>query len=184
MPTICPKCQTMRPADTTVPDWQCPACGVAYAKAGSDAAAVQQACAMQVKLVAYRIPGEGLLSNVPWAKLLIGLAMVCSAWLVFHNFGATVADASGSSRAGRIGANPSTEQLAQLAASAQAGDVVMYSATWCPNCSAAKSWMGQYGFQAQVCEIKTEAGCEKSLSSHLYLNANEVYIKPFRSQMR
>ena len=180
MPTICPKCRTMRPADTTVPDWQCPTCGVVYAKAGGDAAAVQKAHATQGKVAAHGTAGEGLLGNVPWVKLLIGLAMVCSAWLVFHNFGATVADASGTSRAGRIGANPSTEQLVQLAASAQAGDVVMYSATWCPNCSAAKSWMGQYGFQAQVCEIKTEAGCEKSLSSHLYLDANEVYIKPFR----
>ena len=165
MPTICPKCRILRPADTTAPDWQCPACGVAYAKAGSDAAAVQQACATQVKLVAYGTPGEGLLGNVPWVKLLIGLAMVCSAWLVFHNFGATVSDASGSSRAGRIGANPSTEQLAQLTASAQAGDVVMYSATWCPNCSAAKSWMGQYGFKAQVCEIDKDSSCLSALKS-------------------
>ncbi len=108
----------MRPADTTVPDWQCPTCGVAYAKAGGDAAAVQQAHTARAKVAAYGTPGEGLLGNVPWVKLLIGLAMVCSAWLVFHNFGATVADASGSSRAGRIGANPTTEQLAQPAASA------------------------------------------------------------------
>jgi glutaredoxin len=165
MPTICPKCRTLRPADTTAPDWQCPACGVAYAKAGGDAAAVQQAHAVRAKVAAYGKPGEGLLGNVPWVKLLIGLAMVCSAWLVFHNFGATVADASGSSRAGRIGANPSTEQLAQLAASAQAGDVVMYSATWCPNCSAAKSWMGQYGFKAQVCEIDKDSSCLSALKS-------------------
>ena len=118
---------------------------------GGDAAAVQEAHATQGKVAAYGTQGEGLLGNVPWVKLLIGLAMVCSTWLVFHNFGATVADATGTSRAGRIGANPSTEQLAQLAASAQVGDVVMYSATWCPNCLAAKSWMGQYGFKAQVC---------------------------------
>jgi glutaredoxin len=165
MPTICPKCRTLRPADTTAPDWQCPACGVVYAKAGSDAAAVQQAHTARAKVAAYGKPGEGLLGNVPWAKLLIGLVMVCSAWLVFHNFGATVSDASGSSRAGRIGANPSNEQLAQLAASAQAGDVVMYSATWCPNCSAAKSWMGQYGFQAQVCEIDKDSSCLSALKS-------------------
>ena len=40
MPTICPKCRTIRPDDILAPDWQCPACGVAYAKAGSDGAAL------------------------------------------------------------------------------------------------------------------------------------------------
>lgn len=32
MPIICPKCSHVRPADATNPDWQCPACGVCYAK--------------------------------------------------------------------------------------------------------------------------------------------------------
>jgi hypothetical protein len=30
--TICPKCGHRRPARSTAPDWQCPACGIAYAK--------------------------------------------------------------------------------------------------------------------------------------------------------
>jgi hypothetical protein len=34
---ICPKCSHVRPKDATNPDWQCPACGVCYAKAGSPA---------------------------------------------------------------------------------------------------------------------------------------------------
>lgn len=33
MPVICPKCNAVRKESDTVPDWQCPACGVAYAKA-------------------------------------------------------------------------------------------------------------------------------------------------------
>ena len=36
MPTICPKCHTVRPATTVVPDWQRPAYRVAYTKAGGD----------------------------------------------------------------------------------------------------------------------------------------------------
>ena len=32
MPVICPKCSHVRPADATNPDWQCPACGICYAK--------------------------------------------------------------------------------------------------------------------------------------------------------
>jgi hypothetical protein len=32
MPVICPKCSHVRPPDATNPDWQCPACGICYAK--------------------------------------------------------------------------------------------------------------------------------------------------------
>jgi ribosomal protein L37AE/L43A len=39
MPTICPKCNTVRPSETTAPEWQCPACGVAYAKGWLDGGA-------------------------------------------------------------------------------------------------------------------------------------------------
>jgi hypothetical protein len=35
MPVICPKCSHVRPADAANPDWQCPACGICYAKFGS-----------------------------------------------------------------------------------------------------------------------------------------------------
>jgi hypothetical protein len=35
MPVICPKCSHVRPADATNPEWQCPACGICYAKFGS-----------------------------------------------------------------------------------------------------------------------------------------------------
>lgn len=31
---ICPKCDHVRPKDAVNPEWQCPACGVCYAKAG------------------------------------------------------------------------------------------------------------------------------------------------------
>ncbi|MBQ5946811.1 hypothetical protein [Massilia sp. ST3] len=35
MSVICPKCSHVRPPDATNPDWQCPACGICYAKSGS-----------------------------------------------------------------------------------------------------------------------------------------------------
>lgn len=34
-PVICPKCNAIRKPDATVPDWQCPNCGIAYVKAGA-----------------------------------------------------------------------------------------------------------------------------------------------------
>lgn len=32
MPVICPKCSHVRPPDADNPDWQCPSCGICYAK--------------------------------------------------------------------------------------------------------------------------------------------------------
>ncbi len=32
MPVICPKCSHVRPPDASNPDWQCPSCGICYAK--------------------------------------------------------------------------------------------------------------------------------------------------------
>jgi len=32
IPRVCPKCGHVREPDTAAPDWQCPACGIAYAK--------------------------------------------------------------------------------------------------------------------------------------------------------
>jgi len=38
MPVICPKCSHVRPSDATNPDWQCPSCGVCYAKVSAGGA--------------------------------------------------------------------------------------------------------------------------------------------------
>lgn len=40
--TICPKCDHVRPKDAANPEWQCPACGVCYAKAGITAEPVPE----------------------------------------------------------------------------------------------------------------------------------------------
>ena len=148
MPTICPKCRTVRPENAVVPDWQCPACGVAYSKARSDAAALPSVRRAHAAHSSGSGSNDGLLSNVPWGKLLAGAVIVYGAWLGYNRTGAIT------------GAPPPTSMSAeQLAANTQPGDVVMYSATWCPYCSQAKSWMAQFGFKPQVCEIDQDSDC-------------------------
>ena len=74
MLTIFPDCRTVRPGNAVVPDWQCPACRLAYAKAGGEAAALPSVRHAH----AARSSGscDRLLSNVPWGKLLAGLVIV------------------------------------------------------------------------------------------------------------
>lgn len=93
MTTICPKCRHVRQATEIAPAWQCPACGVAYAKAAD----------------AVRAP-----------------------------------------------ALPMTPRNATCV---QAGDVLLCSAPWCPCCTSAKGWMGQYGFKCEECNTQARAEC-------------------------
>ena len=58
-----------------------------------------------------------------------------------------------------------TAQLQQLAAASAAGDVQMFSASWCPNCASARSWMDQYGFKYELCDIETSPACKSQLFS-------------------
>jgi glutaredoxin len=152
MTIICPKCRTVRSANAVVPDWQCPECGVAYAKAGGDGAT--SLAARRSVVVSANSHSGNWSFNVPWGKVIAGVVIVYGAWLGFN-------------RSGAINSMPSrTSQSAeQLAASAGPGDVVMYSATWCPYCSQAKSWLGQYGFKPQICEIDQDSDCSAQLKA-------------------
>ena len=158
MPTICPKCRAVRPADTAAPDWQCPSCGVAYAKVGAGASAQPLASNRHIQ------PRS---AGMPWGKLLLLIAVLYGAWVGFSGAGPkNLAEAGQNlSRSGHFGAQASAQQLAQLAARSQASDVLMYSAAWCSNCAAAKGWMAQYGFQFQECAVDTNSACASQLKS-------------------
>ncbi len=101
--TVCPKCGHARPADAAVPAWQCPACGIAYAKyrdylararqvvtppaAGEGARAVTADGSVWLLLVSNLLTlgvalwqgwSAGSLMIVYWAQsVIIGVANVC-----------------------------------------------------------------------------------------------------------
>jgi hypothetical protein len=69
MPVICPKCSHVRPPDATNPDWQCPACGICYAKFGSQPAA-------QARPLQYAEIDAGQGWNLGWLfKILLLVAL-------------------------------------------------------------------------------------------------------------
>jgi len=164
MPVICPKCSAIRPADAQAPAWQCPACGVAYAKAGAMAASASadanaSASAGAIASAHRRPASTGAATSArPWGKALAALLLVCVVWGGYKAFLKT-AGGSVSSIAVRVSGDASAEQLSTLAATVGAGDVVIYSAAWCVNCAAAKQWMSQYGFKYQDCDVEVRADC-------------------------
>jgi glutaredoxin len=169
MPTICPKCRAVRPEHAAVPAWQCPACGVAYAKAGGDATfvpSVQRARAAE-RAQAGRDAGQGLLASIPWGKLVAAVFICYGGWVGYqHSAGRAVDGAGQVSRAGQMGqmgGSFSEQDLRQIAAKAQASDVVFYTAPWCPHCRAAHAWLDQYGFKYERCDIEASSDCKAQL---------------------
>ena len=153
MTTICPKCRAVRPADTSAPDWQCPSCGVAYAKAGGSAPVLART---------YSTTKRSERQGLPWGKIIMVLAIAYGAWNGYQNFkGRSGGDVG--SIATRIAGNISTEQLGALAGSTQPADVLFYSAPWCANCTEAKGWLKQYGFKYDECNIEASSDCASRL---------------------
>jgi glutaredoxin len=166
-PVICPKCRTVRPQNAAVPDWQCPACGVAYAKAGGQASAVpavqraQEAQRFQVQ----RDSGDGFLASIPWGKLVMGLLICYGGWVGYQHASAQRGGGDFFSRVsgGAAAGGMSEWALRELAAKGQASDVVFYTAPWCPHCRQAHAWLDQYGFKYERCDIEASNDCKTQL---------------------
>lgn len=157
MTTLCPKCRHARQATDTAPAWQCPACGVAYAKA-ADAA---RPGALHV--THHRAASTTSSTGFPWLKLIAIAAMLWGAWSGYQISKNRSSGGGVSSFATKFGAEPSPEQLKALAATTQADDVLIYSAPWCGNCTEAKSWMTQNGFKYQECNVEASIDCAAQL---------------------
>ena len=159
MTTIFPKCRSVRPAQTSAPSWQCPACGVAYAKAGEIGMSVRRGTTTADG------GGGGWLSSIPWVKLILVVAVAYGAWVGLHRTPGSAPGTVPASLAGKFSANPSIEQLTALAASTPSADVMMYSAPWCSYCAAAKGWLAQCGFKYQECDIQASSECLSQLKA-------------------
>ncbi|MCR6480209.1 hypothetical protein NU688_28910 [Variovorax sp. ZS18.2.2] len=163
MPTICPKCQLVRPENASVPVWQCPGCGVAYNKAADASWAPRQSADRRPYRQMHAASGDG---GFAWFKWVLLLALIAGCYVGYQKLqqrGWTSESVRGI--ASRLGRDDSPEQLAALAAGTQPGDIFVFSADWCPNCREAKRWMEQNGFRYEQCDIDRDHGCQARLAS-------------------
>lgn len=173
---ICPRCQHVRPGDSPVPDWQCPACRVVYAKAaeamqrdGSGHASglcptnsirASSRDAKPHPLMSRRPPSTRPSAPAPapapafaWRKWLAFAALAYGAWVGVR----------GSLQHNEAAALPSAEALRAIAAQVAPGDVVIYTTSTCPYCAQAKQWMAGHGFAYTECNVETDTRCEREL---------------------
>jgi glutaredoxin len=154
MPVTCPKCGHVRPPDAAVPDYECPACGVIYAKAK------QAPAAREARPILYG--DRPAKSDSGWAKWLLVAAVVAYGAVLghrsyerHHEAREAVADGDLDPDADAI----PTDVLRAFAARVQARDVVMYSTTECVYCGQAKGWLSENGFAFTDCNMSLERHC-------------------------
>jgi glutaredoxin len=143
VPITCPKCGHARGPAEAAPDWQCPACGVAYAKVAPGAAPFVPRAR---EAASARAPGAALAGKAAIAAVALALL-----W-------AFLRPGEGERGGSRPEVPPASG--AGLAASVKPGDVVVYTTTECPHCRIAKDWLARYGFAFTECNMSVEPRCE------------------------
>jgi glutaredoxin len=152
MPVTCPKCRHVRQPHETAPDWQCPACGVAYVKA---AEAMQPAGRPAERSRPAPI-ADG--RDIPWGKLILFFVFAGVVWATLQA-GHNKAGSASNIMAGTA-ARSSFAGMNALASTVGPGDVVMYSTTECGYCTQARRWLDEYGFTFTECNMSLDSRCE------------------------
>lgn len=156
MTTTCPKCSHVRQSAEHAPEWQCPSCGVAYAKVGD---AGRNTVPPSTGKMRYAAATETTESGFPWLKLVLFVLLLYGAWTVTKIDRHKVAENTDIIREAPAG------NLQKLAASVKPGDVVIYTTTSCPYCAQAKGWLNQNGFAYTECDTEADAACASAFRS-------------------
>lgn len=155
MTTICPKCSYARQATEDAPDWQCPSCGIAYAKFRDAASSLAPAQGSAMQYDASDMPDGG----ISWSRLVLLAFLLYGGWML-----ATMERNKVAERTPLVRAAPSGD-LRKLAATVKHGDIVMYTTTDCPYCIQAKGWLRENGFVFTECDTQADAACASDFRS-------------------
>lgn len=157
---ICPKCKHVRQADESgTPDWQCPACHVAYAKAAESALDAGR------PLLTHGTLRGSDRSGRPWVKLALLLLLAWGAWTGLQRGTGPAPERGGASQLPSLSGELSVDDIRALAATVKAEDVVMYSTTECSYCAQAKAWLQGYGFPLTECNMSTTPRCQSEFQA-------------------
>lgn len=169
----CPKCAyTRKLADKDKPDWQCPSCGIAYAKFDAAPAASMAAPHAVRAMQEAHAPAELPISRA--ALFWILACVVAGGYLGYSRLVAKpaavaekVAIAEQAGRGQRVSAEASAE-LARITPSR----VVMFATDWCPYCAKAREVFREQG--VRFTEINVERDPEGARFQSEQLRANGV----------
>lgn len=154
----CPKCSyTRKLADKDKPDWQCPSCGIAYAKfaAASDSSAAPHAVrALQEGHAPAALPVSG--ATVFWILACLAAAAYLGYTRMVVQPAAVAEKVALAEKAGR-GQRVSAEAAAELSRITPSR-VVLFATSWCGYCAQARKLFREQG--VRFTEIDVEADAE------------------------
>lgn len=177
----CPKCSyTRMAADAKVPDWQCPKCGIAYAK--FETQQVEEWAAKK----AVPLPAGASMSSMPVKSLFFILAgLVAAGYVGYQRYtaekmqdvaeyvekapsGGQMFETSnpayyGTQEADGIALRLKREPRAQLQRMTPAS-VVMFATSWCPYCAKARAVFAKQG--VGYTELNVEADSRAASFQH------------------
>jgi glutaredoxin len=160
MTIICPKCNYVRKPTDHVPDWQCPACQVVYAKAQP----LERTPSVNGQTKTKLHSDEGS-SFFKWLLLIV--LIVWGSYIGLHTRVNAGNEDQGVSHRRSVSTKQlySAENLQTLAETVQAEDIVIYTTTHCPYCAQAKSWLKKQGFAYTECNADTDSHCASDMQS-------------------
>jgi glutaredoxin len=155
----CPKCGHVRRPDAAVPDSECPACGVIYAKAQP------RPQAQEARPIVYADKPARQGGLVKW--LLVAGVVGYGAWMGHRHFQRPHDEREEARQeqavaAGEIDPDADaipSDALRAFAGRVKASEVVMYSTTECVYCGQAKGWLAENGFAFTECNMSVEQHC-------------------------
>ncbi len=127
MLTICPKCKYTRKESDTCPQWQCPACQVAYSKVRE----AQYATTDEEDSSNSRSRAERESATSHWKWLLVFVVVAAVAWQSKYLWKRQPSQSAG---------EQSVQALGQPT-------VVFYSASWCGYCDATREFFKDSGIR-------------------------------------
>jgi len=131
MPTICPNCRHIREENATCPDWQCPACQIAYTKAGGT-------YSPKVEIHSNKVSRLDQPSHGKWL-IVIALILGCVLWFAKGN--------------GGLGRHANNSISKSQAGQAQPL-VILYGTSWCGYCKATREFFQAHQIKFQDIDIE------------------------------
>ena len=164
MATTCPKCNYLRTAaDSGVPDWQCPRCGIAYAKFADRAPPAPQSAAPSsfVSLIAAAsiLAGAAAFGYYAYDKYSArkaGPARSSSKFVEGERLVTSNPAFYGTLESGRLVLRTTPETAAGLAKISSSARVVMFATSWCPYCAEARGLFEKNGVRYTELDIECD----------------------------
>jgi glutaredoxin len=156
----CPKCHYTRRPEDTAPDWQCPNCGIAYAKFLAHQQPLIADTSPVIRDASAPAPLQTRRTETLWG---IVLAVVSISYALFHAMNGPEVRLEDAETRAAIFSHTNHK-------------VVMYATQWCPYCARARSFFKSHNIDYLERDIEHDAEAERIFQDVLHAQGIPVIV--------